>query len=91
MKALSGQNLLDIAIQHLGTAEAAFVLATENDISLTDNLAVGEELAEIDIVNRDIFNYYIRNSFKPATGETEAEKQLGGIEFMGIEIDLIVS
>jgi len=94
MKVLAGQSLFDAAIQHCGTAEAAFDLAFAKGISLTDELFVGEELPEIGIINRDNFDYYSRRNLKPATGLTDWQfsEVLGeGIDFMGIEIDFIVS
>jgi len=94
MKILAGQSLLDAAVQHCGTAEAAFDLAFENDKSITDERFVGEELLETGIINRDNFDYYARRNLQPATGLTDLQFSGvldGGIDFMGIEIDFIVS
>jgi len=91
MRVLAGQSILDVAIQHAGSIEAAFELATRNDISLSDELTASEELLETEKVRADIVDYYTRRGFKPATGETLIGDNKGGIEFMGIEIDFIVS
>jgi len=94
MKVLAGQSIFDMAIQHSGDVEAAFDLAFANDISITDERFVGEELLNIDVANRANFNYYSRRNLKPATGLTDFQFSgvLGeGIDFMGIEIDFIVS
>lgn len=91
MKVLAGQNIFDVAVQHAGSVEAAFDLAITNDISLSDALTVGEELLGAGKVRADIVDYYARRVFNPATDETLIGEIEGGIEFMGIEIDFIVS
>jgi hypothetical protein len=92
MIVLDRQNLLDLAIQQYGTAEAAFELALANDISLTDDLVAGQELLfkPVEASNKAIADYYANRQLKPATG-LSIEDTAGGIEFMGIEIDFIVS
>lgn len=96
--ALNRQSLFDIAIQALGGVDAAFSLALENDLSLTDELTTGKiiDLSLIHttrggIVNKVVVDYYKNKESKPATGITEEQSKFEGIEFMGIEIDFIVS
>ncbi len=92
---LNQQSLFDIAVQTAGSAEAAFDLALENDLSLTDNLEVGEPIVEQgNWSNRRVAEYYAAKGLKPATAATDEQfnEILGeGIGFMGIEIDFIVS
>ena len=88
---LDRQDLFDIAIQTSGNASAAFDLALENDLSLTDNLEVGEAVTAVETQNKPIADYYSAKQLKPATGITEEQARVGGINFMGIEIDFIVS
>ena len=92
---LSQQSIFDIAIQSLGTAEAAFELALENDIALTKILTTGEPLVLSQASgSKQVAEYYKTKQLKPATGVTDEQFReiLGeGIDFMGIEIDFIVS
>jgi len=91
---LNSQSLLDIAIQHCGGAEAAFDIALLNELVLSDNLEVGRQLIVPAKANRTIAEYYENRRLKPATGLTDlqfAEILDEGIDFMGIEIDFIVS
>ena len=68
MKVLENQTLLDIAIQALGAAEAAFDIALLNNLSITDTMIPGTELAMPAIVNTDIAAYYAAKGLRPATG-----------------------
>lgn len=93
----SDQSLLDVAIQHSGSLEAAFDIAMQNDISLTDDTTPGQivQLAD-EPDNADITNYYAVGNLQPATAITTEEindtLNIGeGIEFWGIEYDFIVS
>jgi hypothetical protein len=89
IKALERQSVLDMAVQTAGSVEAAFLLARENGLSMTDDLSPGDEMISANIVSRDIADYYRNKRLAPATALTE---QLGeGIEFWYIEYDFIVS
>ena len=72
---LSGQNLLDLAVQTSGDAVSAIKLAIANGISVTDTPTIGGELRTIPVANRDITNYYTNKNLKPATALTEIEIQ----------------
>ena len=61
------QSLFDIAIQTAGSAEAAFALALANDLSITDDLAIGQELQTVPIMSIDIANFYRNRALTPAT------------------------
>jgi hypothetical protein len=71
VKVLNNQSLLDIAIQELGSADAAFDIALINNINITDDLQTGQILqipqTANDYVRRQIVNYYKINEIKPAT------------------------
>ena len=41
----SRQSVLDIALQHCGSLEAAFDIAQSNGISLTDDLTTGQSMS----------------------------------------------
>jgi hypothetical protein len=68
---LDRQSSFDIAVQALGSAEAAFETAILNDLSVTDDLEMGQELLLPASSNREIANYYNNRRLKPATGITD--------------------
>ena len=84
-----GQTLLDIALQHTGDASKALDIALANGISLSDDLEPGATLTLPDTQgNKAMTQYYTVNKIMPATS---LETEIGGINYMGIEIDFIVS
>lgn len=96
MKVSSRQSLFDLSMQHGGSFEAAFDIAEGNDLSLTDDLEVGQELILQQVNNTKVVQYYDVNNIQPATSVTndELNAMLGmgeGIEFWAIEYDFIVS
>ena len=60
------QSLIDIAIQHCGSAEAAYALAVANGISVTADLLVSQELVSVPVMNQAIVDYYAKNKTVPA-------------------------
>jgi len=96
MEVKNGQSLLDIAMQETGAAEDALQLALMNGICLTDELLTGTdlEIPETENEDRDNVEFYRERGILPATATTKEQEALnpyGGIEYMGIEIDFIVS
>lgn len=90
---LHNQSLLDLAIQHTGTAENAFDLALVNNKSITDDLEAGESIQLIAYgiqQNKDILNYYTAKNIQPATAITAAVERPQGISYWAIGIDFIV-
>ena len=93
---LHNQSLLDLAIQHTGSVENAFILALQNGKSLTDDLEYGEALnLEPTAINqnKDILSYYQSKKLQPATAvilPPEAER-LEGIGYWVIQTDFKVS
>ncbi|MBO7438243.1 MAG: hypothetical protein J6U21_01035 [Bacteroidales bacterium] len=88
------QTLLDIALQTGGTAESAMELALINSRSLSDELEAGNQITLPDTPqNRQMVKYYDVNNILPATGLKPENSGIvyGGINYMGIEIDFIVS
>ena len=88
------QTLLDLALQTSGTAETALELALMNSLSLSDELESGDEITLPDLPkNRQMVKYYNVNGILPATGLKPEFSGIvnGGINYMGIEIDFIVS
>lgn len=67
MKVANGQSLLDVAIQGAGTIEAALDVAIKNNVSVTDDLSAGAEIAIPTVQNKAVANYYAARSIRPAT------------------------
>lgn len=85
-----------MALQECGSFEAAFALAGRNGLALTDDLSAGQELevAPEFVTDKQVVVSLAAQDVKPATAvsvEDEALVPCGGIGFMGIEIDFIVS
>ncbi len=75
---LDRQSIFDMAVQVMGSAEAAFVLARDNNLSLTDELQAGQELEWFSIDNRQIETYYKNRNLHPATALTKEDSKLLG-------------
>lgn len=67
MRALEGQTLIDVAIQETGSAEAAYIIAKQSGLSVTDDLQPGQQIESPAIVDKQIATYYANKSIKPAT------------------------
>lgn len=88
------QSLLDMAVETSGSMEAAFRLSEANDVSLTDTLQDGQVLDAVAVENADTVRRYSAQNLQPATALSADEMAAlaqEGINFMGIEIDFIVS
>ncbi len=95
---LHNQSLFDVALQHTGTIESIFELATANGISITDDLAAGTPLSLGEGQgerNKDILNYYQAKNIQPATAFSQKDKEVTqkpeGISIWAINLDFIVS
>jgi len=89
---LEGQSLFDIAIQECGSVEAVTAIAVLNDISVTDDLQVGQLLQIPMPVNKQVAKYYKSHNLKPATaGNLDFTNKDEGIGYWRIGIDFIVS
>jgi hypothetical protein len=71
--ASNNQSLFDIALQVYGDATGAFQLALDNDLSITADLTPGQTLKydPVNVINRQVVEYYQINNIKPATALTE--------------------
>lgn len=90
------QSLFDVAMQHCGTMEAAFDLAMLNELSLSDDLSSGSQIALVEPQDSRAVQTFAVNRQRPATAVTQSEildilDQGEGIEFWGIEFDFEVS
>ncbi|MDR2894239.1 MAG: hypothetical protein LBU97_02115 [Alistipes sp.] len=94
VKALDRQSLLDIALQTSGGMEAALALAIKHDIAISERLAPDAELETVGASDKLVLSRYEARSVRPATDLSPADLEAvpyGGIGFMGIEMDFIVS
>ena len=92
----SRQSVLDIALQHCGSLEAAFDIAQSNGISLTDDLTTGQSMSVPEPTDTAMAQHYGVNNLQPATAVSNAEINdllaVGeGIGFWAIEYDFVVS
>jgi len=96
VKVLHNQSLFDIAIQHTGIVENAYVIAKANNLSITSPLVGGSSLIlPSDIkINSDIKNYYDAKKVQPATGSNDGiengEELLEGISYWIINKNFVV-
>lgn len=91
---LDRQSVIDVAIQTSGSVEAAFALSAKNDISISEAIAPGSELEMVAVVDKLVLSRYEARGVRPATEVSPRDLELvpyGGIGFMGVEIDFIVS
>ena len=65
MKVKQGQSFLDMVVQGTGSIENAFEMSIANERSITDELAIGEEIAATSITNKIIQKLLSQN--EPAT------------------------
>lgn len=70
------QTLLDVAVQHLGSAEAVFALCERNGIDITDRLYDGDTLEwELeDVASQKVRDIYLLEAIEPATEITGREE-----------------
>lgn len=88
------QSLADVAVQYLGDSAAVSDIARLNNISVSDTLMPGQILQLPDAVrNKKVVNYYAKRGLVPASGITNNDVSLaqGGIGYMAVQIDFIVS
>lgn len=93
IKPLDRQSLIDIAIQTGGGMEAAIELARKNDLPVSEELTRDVVLTGT-VVDKIVLSRYEARNVRPATEISPEDKELvpyGGINYMGIEIDFIVS
>lgn len=65
----SRQTLADVAIKYLGDIESLYALAMLNGLSVTDSLAVGQQIILPPVANQRIATYFKDNDITPITTE----------------------
>lgn len=95
IKASERQSIVDLAVQELGSTEAAFLFALENDLPLSDDTVPGQEFSLSDVKEKTLVNYYSQKNVKPATGLSDTEDNTSqeneGVGYWYIGNDFIVS
>lgn len=87
-KVVARQSLLDIAIQQCGDATAAFTIAMQNGLSITEKLKEGQSVGSGEVVNTVVAKYYRERNICPATAANVVGKdRLRGIGYMEIAKD----
>lgn len=83
IEVLSGQNLLDISLEHTGSLEHVFELVEANEMALTSDLIPGSTLkVETKEKKEKILKFYDRKDTHPATTITNAQ----GIDYDNIPL-----
>ena len=88
------QSLLDVAVQHCGTFEAAFDAALINHLSFTDTLQTGQQIALPAVTDRQTVAHFAAANHSPATAISQPDdnpQQLEGIDFWAIETQFTVT
>lgn len=86
-----GQTLIDIAAQYCGDATVAFAIAEMNELSLTDDLTIGQSLVvpDVDAEHIDIVNEIKDSGVIPASAYDNND-DLDGIGYWILENDFVV-
>ncbi len=84
------QTVLDFTTQHAGTIESMFKMALLNGISVTDEVTEGTAL-KIDAEKLQVVNYFIIRAIDVVSAKKASEVQPGGIGYMQIQNNFIVS
>ncbi|RQO37956.1 hypothetical protein DBR39_13800 [Chryseobacterium sp. KBW03] len=91
---LPNQSFLDIAIQHTGNIENAFMIALGNNMAIANHLEVGMKITIPSAVktNKQVFSNYVIKKIEPASARISDLniKPLSGINYWELEYDFIV-
>lgn len=91
VKVLPYQSLADITVRYTGSVENLYEIAVANGLTLDEELVPGTEIEIPDELEKDaaVVRVYENNRLDPASALT-ADSVLGGIDYMGIQIDFWV-
>lgn len=75
---LNSQNLQDLCLQMYGDIKYVFVIALDNNISITETLEIGRQLnvPVVESPRTEIVDFYAQRGIKPASGATITEADL---------------
>lgn len=87
-----GQSFLDKVLEITGSIENAFQMSLLNNIPITDDVRIGQELQKSEITQKYVVSIFNENN-RPATGITYQQQQEidnKGIGYMRIRSTFIV-
>ena len=87
----SGQTLLDICIESAGEIDGLFLCAVNNGMGITDDLIPGQSAFGLSAATAKSAIAALFNNLPPASGITLEQALPGGIGFMQIQQNFIVS
>lgn len=76
IKTLPQQSLIDVSVQHLGCVEGIMLVARDNGLSVTDDLAPGTELTVSDPMDDTVAKTYGNMLHSPATSLSASDSSL---------------
>ena len=86
------QSILDCLIQYFGSIDSLFTLTGLNNLSITDDLLPGTEIEIGTPKTNSVIQTYLTKNIIPATIIIEGQTVLpGGIDYMAVGIDFIIS
>lgn len=87
------QTMLDVQIIACGSLEGVIKTSALNGIAVTDDLTDGQTLQVADVVLPSIAKIYANRGYSPATAidDSAGNVRVGGIGYMAVDIDFIVS
>jgi hypothetical protein len=91
-KVYQGQSFIDKVLETTGSTENAFEMALLNGISLTDNVAIGQELQVSSTTRKGVVRLF-NSKKRPASAIINivgADEENDGIGYMAIENNFIV-
>lgn len=92
LKAKDRQSLLDMQLIASGSLEGLIDLCRLNDLPPTAELQDGQELTVGDVTDTRTARLYALRGISPATAIEEVEGIImGGIGYMAVQVDFIVS
>lgn len=86
-----GQTFFDKVLECTGNVENAFEMALLNNLSITEDLVIGNVLVKSEVTNKRITNIFNEKN-KPATAfSLQMMEEKTGIDYMIIETNFIVA
>lgn len=80
----NNQNIFDLATQHNGSVEAAFALASLNEISVTKTSATATIIKPVALKNKSVIDFFDRSIVSPSSSDAIENAGGTGIGFMKI-------
>lgn len=92
-KVRQGQSFLDMVLQSTGSIDNAILMAVANNMSLTSELIIGQELKQTPITDQKMVGFFTPVQKRPATAWNlhDFDPKPEGISYWAINIDFIVS